>query len=113
VRVGHKRAGRTDLRPTGSVLPYGKVAISHVFSVEIGAAHGYSLAARLTCSSAERFRSEVIVRPGGVCEVKITANDVSGELIRAMLTAVRDYLADQDLESAAVRVDGQEYVLSA
>jgi hypothetical protein len=84
-----------------------------VFSIDVGATHAYSLAARLSCASAERFRTEVIVRRNGVWEVQITATDVSDVLTRALLSALRDYLAHHELESAVLRLEGQEYVLAA
>jgi hypothetical protein len=90
----------------------GKVAITHVLSVEVGAAHAFSLAARLSRASAERFRSEVIVHRGGVWEVQITARDVSSEMTKALLSALRDYLEEQRLESATVNLDGRAYILS-
>jgi hypothetical protein len=90
----------------------GKVAITHVLSVEIRAAHAFSLAGRLSWASAERFRSEVIVHGNGIAEVQITATDLSAELIKALLAALRDFLVEEELERASVHIDGREYVLS-
>jgi hypothetical protein len=123
VGVGHKRASWTDVfhsvprrRPASSFATarvyYGRVAITHVLSVEVGAIHAFSLADRLASASAERFRSEVIVHHGGVWEVRITARDVSAELTRALLSTVRDFLGAQEVGSARVHADGREYVLS-
>jgi hypothetical protein len=86
--------------------------MTHVLSVEVGPAHAFSLAARLSGASAERFRSEVIVRAGGMSEVLITATDVSAELTRALLSSLRDFLVENELETAVVQLDGREYVLS-
>ena len=91
----------------------GKVAITHVLSVEIGATHAFSLAARLAGASAERFRSEVIVYSEGISEVRITATDGSADLTRALLSALRSFLVEEELKTASILIDGREYVLSA
>jgi hypothetical protein len=83
-----------------------------VLSVEVGETHAFSLAARLSSASAERFRTEVVVHRGGVCDVHVTATDVSGRITRAMLSALRDYLEEQGLRSIVVHLDGRAYVLS-
>jgi hypothetical protein len=84
-----------------------------VLSVEIGATHAFSLGARLAGASAERFRSEVIVHGEGISEVRITATDGSAELTRALLSALRAFLVEQELKTASIVIHGREYVLSA
>jgi hypothetical protein len=90
----------------------GKVAMTHVLSVEVGTAHVFPLAARLSWASAARFRSEVVAHREGISEVRITATDASAELLKALLLALRDFLVEQELASANVHLDGRDYVLS-
>lgn len=83
-----------------------------MLSVEVGEVHAFSLAAKLASASAERFRTEVVVHRGGICEVLVTATDGSSGLTKAMLAALREYVADQGLQSVAVHLDGRAYLLS-
>ena len=109
------RAKSVGPRPLPRLRPvryHAEVAITHVLSVEIEAAHAFSLAARLSWASAARFRSEVVVHREGISEVRVTATDGSAELTKALLSALRDFLVEQSLASAKVQLDGREYVLS-
>ena len=90
----------------------GRLRISQVISVEVPAADAFSLAARLSSASSERFRCEVIVHAGGLSEVLVTATDVSAGLTKALLSALRDFLVEQRLETARLHLDGRDYVLS-